>query len=157
MRLRPLYRLEFDYPESWEVQIKGEGGSEEQLLLFAHGHATGELTGRFRGTNYPRRRTDRTAITDFRGIIETEEKAVVLFECRGFGRRHSPEYDEVSPNGRQWTATVSHLTEDSRYTWLNDTVCVGEGQVRPKSVPNEPNPTDLVLDVAALIWEPPKK
>ncbi|HEV2389169.1 MAG TPA: DUF3237 family protein [Nitrososphaerales archaeon] len=156
MRLRPLYRLEFDYPESWAVDVKGEGGTEEQHLLFAEGKATGELRGRFRGANYARRRADRTALTDFRGVIETEDKAVVLFDCRGFGRRRSPEYDKLSPNGRQWLATVSHLSEDPKYVWLNDTVCVGEGQVRPKPVPNQSNPTDLTLEVAALVWEPIK-
>lgn len=154
MKLRSLYRLEFDYPESWEVGIKGEGGTEEQLLLFAEGRVRGELTGRFRGANFARRRADRTALTDFRGVIETDDKAVVLFECHGFGRRRSPEYDRLSPQGRQWLATVSHLSEDTRYLWLNDTVCVGEGQVRPKRVENPTNPTDLVLEVAALVWEP---
>ncbi len=154
MKLRPLYRLEFDYPESWGVDVTGEGGTEEQLLLLAAGHATGEIAGRFRGTNYARRRTDRTALTDFRGVIETDDHAVVLFECHGFGRHRSPEYDRLSPNGRQWLATVSHLSEDERYRWLNDTVCVGEGQVRPKATPNPSNPSDLVLEVAALEWEP---
>jgi hypothetical protein len=154
VRLEPLYRLRFDYPESWGVTVSGEGGHEDQLLLFAEGKAEGRLAGRFRGANYPRRRTDRTAVTDFRGVIETEDDAAVLVECHGFGRAHTPAYDRLSPGGRQWVATVMHLSDDARYQWLNDVVCVGTGQVRPKPVPNPANPSDLVLDVAELIWEP---
>ncbi|HEV2449858.1 MAG TPA: DUF3237 family protein [Thermoplasmata archaeon] len=154
MRLEPLYRLRFDYPQSWAIELKGEGGTEEQHLLFAEGTAEGRIAGRFRGANYPRRRTDRTAVTDFRGVIETVDGATVLFECHGYGRRHTPEYDQTSPEGRQWVATVNHLSDHEKYRWLNDSVCVGCGQVRPKPVPNATNPTDLVLDVAELLWEP---
>jgi len=154
MRLDPLYRLRFDYPESWEAEISGDGGKEQQLLLFAEGRAEGRIAGRFRATNYPRRRVDRTAVTDFRGVIEVEGGPAILFECHGFGRARTPEYDRVSPGGRQWVATVSHLTDHPEFRWLNDTVCVGTGQVRPKPVETPTNPTDLVLDVAALVWEP---
>lgn len=154
MRLDPLYRLRFDYPESWSVEIQGERGTEDQLLLFAEGTVEGRISGRFRGANYPRRRTDRTAVTDFRGVIETSETATVLVECHGFGRPHTPEYDRLSPGGRQWVATVTHLSDHDRYRWLNDVVCVGSGQVRPKAQGNPTNPSDLILDVAELIREP---
>jgi uncharacterized protein DUF3237 len=155
MQLKPLYRLRFDYPESWAVEIAGEGGKEEQLLLFANGRTEGRISGKFRATNYPRRRTDRTAMTDFRGVIETDDGAVVLLEYHGFGRAYREPYKTLSPNRRQWVATASHLSEDPRYVWLNDTVCVGTGEVRPKtSGATETNPSDLVLDVAELVWEP---
>lgn len=154
MRIDPLYRLRFDYPESWEVELKGERGTEGQLFLFAEGSIEGKVVGRFRGTNYPRRRTDRTAVTDFRGVILTDDPAAILFECHGFGRAHTPEYDNLSPGGRQWVANVTHLSDHEKYRWLNDVVCVGTGQVRPKPKSNPANPTDLVLDVGQLIWEP---
>ena len=154
MRLEPLYRLRFDYPESWSVELRGEAGAEEQHLLYAAGKTTGRITGVFRGANYARRRTDRTFLTDFRGVITTSDGATVLVECRGFGRRRTPEYDRTSPGGRQWVATVTHLSDDDRFQWLNDAVCVGTGQVRPKPTPTPENPTDLVLDVAELVWEP---
>ncbi len=154
MRLNPLYRLRFDYPQSWEVVLTGEGGSEEQHFYFAEGTTEGRISGRFRGTNYPRRRTDRTFVTDFRGVIETRDGASVLFECHGFGRPRTPERDKISPGGRQWVATVTHLSDHDTYRWLNDAVCVGCGEVRGKRVPNPTNPSDLTLDVAELIWEP---
>ena len=154
MRLEPLYRLRFDYPEGWGADLKGDEGTETQLLLFANGTVDGNVRGRFRGSNYARRRTDRTYVTDFRGVIVTDDGAEILLECRGFGRRKSPEYDRLSPGRRQWVATVVHLSEAESYTRLNDVVCVGVGEVRPKSVENPTNPSDLVLDVSELVWEP---
>ena len=149
-----MYRLRFDYPQSWEAELEGAGGKEQQLLLFAEGSCEGELAGRFRGANFPRRRVDRTAVTDFRGVIETNDGASVLWECHGYGRARTPEYDRESPGGRQWVATVSHLSDHPKYRRFNDVVCVGTGQVRPKTVANPTNPSDLVLDVAELLWEP---
>lgn len=151
---RPALSAPVRLPRELSAELRGEGGAEEQLFLFAEGRAEGRLSGRFRGANYPRRRTDRTAVTDMRGVLETDDGAAVLVECRGYGRRHSPEYDRDSPGGRQWVATVVHVSEHPSYRWLNDVVCVGTGQVRPKPEPRPNNPTDLVLDVAELVWEP---
>ncbi len=154
MELKPLYRLRFDYPESWSAELKGEGGIEEQHLLYAEGRAEGQIAGRFRGANYARRRTDRVFVTDFRGVIEPSAGGTILFECHGFGRPRRPDYDRLSPGARQWVATVVHVTDREEYRWLNDTVCVGTGQVRPKPQPDPTNPSDLVLDVAELVWQP---
>lgn len=154
MRLEPLYRLRFDYPESWGVELKGALGSEEQHFLHASGTTEGRIAGRFRGTNFARRRTDQTYLTDFKAVIETTDGATLLLTCRGFGRAKTPEYVRVSPGIRQWVATVFHVSESERYRWLNDAVCVGTGQVKPKPSENPTNPTDLTLDVAELIWEP---
>lgn len=154
MRLAPLYRLRFDYPQGWSVEVRGEGGSEEQHFYFAEGRAEGRIAGRFRGSNYPRRRTDRTFVSQFQGVIETDDKASILVEYRGFGRPRTPEYDRLSPGGRQWVATATHLSDAPKYSWLNDAVCVGTGEVRPKTRPDPTNPSDLVLDVAELVWEP---
>ena len=41
---------------------------------------------------------------------------------------------------------LTHVSDDERYRWLNDVVCVGTGEVRPDR---------LFIDVAELIWEPP--
>ena len=154
MRLEPLYRLRFDYPESWAIELKGDGGAEEQHLLLAEGRVEGRIAGRFRGTNYPRRRTDRVFVTEFRGVIQTDDGASLLFECLGFGRPANAANDRLSPGRRQWVATVTHLADAESYRWLNDRVCVGTGEVRPKPHPTPANQSDLVLDVAELIWEP---
>lgn len=164
MQLRPLYRADFEYPRTWDAELKGERGTEEQMFLIAEGTIEGRIQGRFHGANYPRRRTDKTAVTDFRGALETEDGAVILFEYRGYGRAHTEEHDRVAGSARrQWVATAMHLTHDPRYLWLNDTVCVGTGEVGAR--PGGPvasggglssGPASrLRLDVAELVWEPP--
>ena len=170
MRLEPLYRIRFDYPNSWDADIIGEHpstvefnpatsfgvyGKEIHMLLFAEGRAEGKISGRFRGANAPRVRTDGPALTEFHGVIESDDEAVILFECHGFGRPYREPYKTQSPGQRQWVATVTHLSGDSRYKRLNDVVCVGAGLVRKKTQGwIETNPSDLMLDVAELIWEP---
>ena len=52
MRLEPLYRIRFTYPQSWSVGI---AGGWEQHFYLAEGRCDGLLTGRFRGVNFPMR------------------------------------------------------------------------------------------------------
>jgi uncharacterized protein DUF3237 len=163
LQLKPLYHVRFEYPRQWGIEIKGENGTEEQLFLFAEGAIEGRIRGQFHGANYPRRRTDKTAVTDFRGVIETDDGAVILFEYRGYGRAHTPEHDKVAgPKRRQWVATATHLSDDARYAWLNDVVCIGTGDVHERPGGKIASggglstgaTSELVLDVAELIWEP---
>jgi uncharacterized protein DUF3237 len=163
VQLRPLYRVQFAYPQEWEVDIEGPGGHEQQLFLQAEGTVDGRLKGRFHASNFPRRRTDRTAITDIRGAIECDDGATVLIDYRGFGRAHNPEYDRIAgADRRQWVATAFHLSDHEKYRWLNDVVCVGTGHVAaPPARSATPEPgthpaprASLVLDVAELVWEP---
>ena len=69
MRLEPLYRLTFHYPESWLVELDDERGMESESFLIAEGRAEGRISGRMRGANKPRRRTDMTYLPDFNGDI----------------------------------------------------------------------------------------
>ena len=52
MRLEPLYRIRFTYPESWAV---GLDGGWQQAFFIAEGRCEGSVTGRFRGANFPRK------------------------------------------------------------------------------------------------------
>ena len=52
MRLEPLYRVRFTYPESWAV---GLDGGWQQMFFIAEGRCEGWVTGRFRGANFPRK------------------------------------------------------------------------------------------------------
>jgi len=45
MRLEPLYRIRFTYPESWAVALQG---GWQQLFLVAEGRCEGMIEGRFR-------------------------------------------------------------------------------------------------------------
>lgn len=163
MQLKPLYRVRFEYPQQWDAELKGENGTEEQMFLVAEGTVEGTIRGRFHGVNFPRRRTDKTAVTDFRGVIESDDGAVILFEYHGFGRAHTPEHDRVAGRERrQWVAAATHLSDHERYRWLNDVVCVGTGDVHARPGGNVASggglstgtTAELVLDVAELIWEP---
>lgn len=143
MRLEPLYRVSFTYPEAWGIGLEG---GWEQYLFIAEGRCQGTISGRFRGANFPRRRTDQGPFCpDFRAVIETDDGATLMVEIHGYGRAH--------PAGRrQIVGSVLHLSDDDRYHRLNDVVCVCVGEVRAAADPDrEP---DLVMDVAELVWEP---
>jgi hypothetical protein len=142
MRLEPLYRLTFTYPEEWAVEIVGEGGVDEQYFFLAEGRAEGTISGRFRGANHPRRRTDRTFVPDFQGVIETDDGAILFVELRGYGRAYPP-------GRRQIVCSVTHVSDAEAYRRLNDVLCVGTGEVRARE-----DPTVLVVDIAELVWEP---
>jgi hypothetical protein len=136
VRFEPLYRIRFGYPEGWEISL---GGDWEQHFYIAEGRCDGEITGHFRGANYPFRRTDGTFRPDFRAVIETDDGATIMFEWHGYGRAY--------PAGRrQVVGAVFHLSDHERYKRLNDVVCVCTGEVRAA-------PGELVVDVAELIWE----
>ncbi len=138
MRLEPLYRMVFDYPQGWSVALSEEGAESAHLFL-AEGRCDGRISGPMRGANHPRRRGDGTFCPDLHGVIATDDGATVLFECGGYGRSY--------PQGaRQIVCWLTHVSDDRRYRWLNDVVCVGTGEVRPDR---------LLIDVAELIWEPP--
>jgi hypothetical protein len=144
VRLEQLYRVRFTYPESWAVVL--EGGWEQHLYL-AEGRCEGSISGRFRGANFPLRRTGTGPFEpDFRAAIDTDDGATILCEWHGYGRAY--------PAGRrQIVGSVRHLSDSDRYRRLNDVVCVCAGEVRASTDPGRIGP-DLVLDVAELVWEP---
>jgi hypothetical protein len=143
MRLEPLYRVRFTYPEGWAVELEG---AWEQHFYLAEGTCEGGVRGRFRGANSPLRRTaDGPFCPDLRGAIETDDGATIMFECHGYGRAYPP-------GRRQIVGSIVHLSDDERYRRLNDVVCVCVGEVRAAAEPD--GATQLVLDVAELIWEP---
>jgi hypothetical protein len=141
MRLEPLYRVPFTTPESWSVEVEGAAGTEGRSFLIAEGRAEGRLSARYRGANFPRRRVDGTLTPDFRGALETDDGATILFAWRGLARQK----DGV----RQLVGSMIHTSDDSRYTWSNDRVCAVEGEVRPRGEGG----FDVILEVSELIWE----
>jgi hypothetical protein len=144
VRLEQLYRIRFTYPESWVVGL--EGGWEQHLML-AEGRCEGGISGRFRGANFPQPRTaSGPYLPDFRAVIETDDDATILFEWHGYGRAYPP-------GRRQIVGSVFHLSDSDRYRRLNDVVCVCAGEVRAPADPTGPS-SDLVVDVAELVWEP---
>jgi hypothetical protein len=76
-------------------------------------------------------------------VLETDDGAVVLFAWHGYAR--------AGAGGmRKLVGSITHISDDERYRWLNDVVCALTGEVRPR---NDDSGFDVVLDVAELIWE----
>lgn len=142
MRLETLYRVHFRPQEHWSVGLTGPGGEEGQSFLLAEGRSEGRVAAAWRGANAPRRRTDGTNTPDFRGVLETDDGATILFAWHGYGRVDT---DGVS----QLVGGMTHVTDDDRYRWLNDAYCAVAGELRKR-----PDGVDVVLDVCELVWEP---
>lgn len=141
MRLEPLYRATFTTPEHWSVELAGEHGAEAQSFLIAEGRLEGRLSARLRGANFPRRRTDGTLTPDFRGVLQTDDGATILFAWHGYGRAGAGE-------ARELVGAITHVTDDERYSWLNDRLCALAGEVRPR----EDGPgVDVSFDVAEIV------
>ena len=143
MRLEPLYRCTFAPTENWHADLRGDEGVERQGFLLVEGRAEGRLAARLRAANFPRRRTDGTQTPDFRGVLETDDGVTVLFSWHGYGRA-------AEAGGSRLVGTITHLSGDERYRWLNQTVCAVAGEVRRR----DGAAFDVVLDVSELVWEP---
>ena len=144
MQLDDLYRVTFTTPESWTVTRPGGDGAEGQSFLIAEGRADGRVSARYRAANYPRRRADGALEPSFRGVLETDDGATILFHWEGLAA--------MTPSGmRALLGTVQHVTDDERYAWLNDRVCTVEGEVRPRETGDG---FDVVLRVCLMTWEP---
>jgi hypothetical protein len=144
VRLEPLYRATFTTPEAWSVTLQASGGAEGQSFLIAEGRTEGRVTARYRAANYPRRRVDGALVPEFRGVLETDDGATIVFSWSGLAT--------LTETGmRRLAGSMTHLTDDDRYAWLNDTLCVLTGEVRPQL---EGEGFDVVVDVAELVWEP---
>ena len=144
MQLEDLYRVTFTTPESWTVTRPGGDGAEGQSFLIAEGRAEGRLSARYRAANYPRRRADGALEPSFRGVLETDDGATILFHWDGLAAM-------TASGMRALLGTIQHVTDDERYVWLNDRVCALEGEVRPRG---EGDGFDVVLDVLLMTWEP---
>jgi hypothetical protein len=143
VKLEPLYRMRFTYPEGWEVPLGASGSFEGQYFFLAEGRCEGRIEGTLRASNHPRRRGDGTFEPNLQGVIETTDGATIFHDCRGYGRPF--------PAGRrQIVVTAFHLSDHPNYRWLNMTLAVGVGEVRSR----EGGQTELVIDWSELIWEP---
>ena len=134
MRLEPLYRIRFTYPESWEIVL--EGGWQQHFYL-AEGRCEGSITGRFRGGNFPLRRGESGPFRpDFRAAIETDDGATIMFELHGYGRPYPPGRREI-------VGAVFHLSDPPRRVPFASTpLRQGEAAAAPTRR-REPRPHDL--------------
>ena len=143
MRLEPLYTATFTTPAAWSVEVAADAGIEGRSFLLAEGRSTGRLSARYRAANFPRKRADGALVPEFRGVLETDEGAAILFEWQGLA--------VLTDSGmRQLLGSLVHTTSDPRYRWLNDCVCAVEGEVRPRA---DGSGYEVVLEVSEMVWE----
>jgi hypothetical protein len=143
MRLEPIYTVTFTTPEAWSVETAGDGGVEGRSFLLAEGRSTGRLSARYRAANFPRKRADGALVPEFRGVLETDDGAAILFEGQGLAIR--------SDSGtRRLLGSLVHTTDHPRYRWLNDRVCAVEGEVRPRT---DKSGSEVVFEVSEMVWE----
>lgn len=152
MRLEPLYTVRFRYPDGWEVPLDGPGGHEELHYYFAEGTCSGAISGRFRASNHPRRRADRTMAMNMQGFIEADGGGLVMVDYQGYGRAYPP-------GRRQVVGAAWHVSDHESYKRLNDCICVLAGEVRvPMAIPADQlkqADVELVFEVSELVWEAP--
>ena len=143
MRLDPLYTVTFTTPEAWSVDVAADAGVEGRSFLLAEGRSTGRLSARYRAANFPRKRADGALVPEFRGVLEADDGAVILFEWQGLA--------VLSASGmRQLLGSLVHTTDAPRYRWLNDRVCAVEGEVRPRAGGSG---FEVVFEVSVMVWE----
>ena len=116
MKLVPLYRVQFTYPQGWELALS-HSSTESQHFYFAEGTCEGRIQGKFRGANHPRRRGDGTFEPNFQGIIETNNGAEIFFDYSGYGRAY--------PKGkRQIVVSAFHMSDHENYVIQNYESCI---------------------------------
>jgi len=121
MQLEPLYTVIFTTPEAWSVEVAAEAGIEGRAFL----------------------RADGALVPEFRGVLETDDGATILFEWQGLA--------VLTDSGmRQLLGSLVHTTSDPRYRWLNDRVCAVEGEVRPRT---DGSGYEVALEVLEMVWE----
>jgi hypothetical protein len=143
MRLEPLYTVTFTTPEAWSVELDADAGIEGRGFLLAEGRSTGRISARYRAANFPRKRADAALVPEFRGVLETDDGGVILFEWRGLA--------VLDGSGMlRLLGSLLHTTDDPRYRWLNDRVCAVEGEVRPRT---DGSGSEVVFEVSEMVWE----
>jgi len=143
MRLEPIYTVTFTTPEAWSVEVPGDAGVEGRSFLLAEGRSTGRLSARFRAANFPRKRADGALVPAFRGVLETDDGGVVLFEWQGLAVRGDA-------GTLRLLGSLVHITDHLDHRWLNDRVCAVEGEVRRRA---DGSGSEVVFEVSDMVWE----
>lgn len=130
MRLEPLCALDLHYTSDFHL-ARPYGNESGIGWGIGDGRVTGErLSGSAQWSNQPNRRGDGAMLPNARGVITTDDGAEVFFGLTGRTVFVDRDGEEV---GRQ-LLMVSLESEDDRYAWLNNTVCVGEGVISAQTL-----------------------
>ncbi len=126
MRLEHLCDLELAYREESLYQGKYVVARPyDSQEASAYGEGDGWVKGRLKGTarwvNHPHCRTDGIWLPNLHGVIQTEEGASILFSLHGRTKFMAGEGHQL--------LTALFETENERYQWLNNSICVLEGVI----------------------------
>lgn len=148
MKTAMIYSLVWEYRERWRAPLPPDG-AESEGLAYIEGQATGPLSGRFRGTNAARQRSDGRFLTEARGVILLPNGSVVSVDYRGVGCPY-PRNDEPLDDRTKVTIAARHQTSDPEWQHLNDVVCIGIGENRF----TEDGTRLALFDLHEVIWKP---
>jgi Protein of unknown function (DUF3237) len=130
MRLEPLCALDLHYTSAFHL-ARPYGNESGSGWGIGDGCVTGnQLAGTARWSNQPTRRGDGAMLPNARGVVVTDEGAEVLFDLTGRTVFVDRDGEEV---GRQ-LLMVQFESEDDRYAWLNNAVCIGEGIISAETL-----------------------
>lgn len=97
-------------------------GADGQLYGTMEGRLAGDrLSGRLRLTNLAARRGDNVNLPTLRGVLTTDDDAVVWIELDGIATLRP------SDSARVFTTAVRFRTGAPKYAWLNTVLAVLEG------------------------------
>jgi hypothetical protein len=125
MELVELGEIELTYTSLDSLDF-GSGG---QLYGTMEGRLSGDrLTGELRLTNLAPRRADNVNVPTLRGLLTTEDGAVVWVELDGIATLRQ------SDGARVFVTGFRSRTGDDRYAWLNSVFGVLEGVLESVAV-----------------------
>ncbi|HYQ33691.1 MAG TPA: DUF3237 family protein [Lapillicoccus sp.] len=142
MRLEPLCAFDLHYTSDFHL-TRPYGNESGTGWGVGDGRVTGErVTGTAQWSNQPARRGDGAMLPNARGVVATDDGAEVVFDLTGRTVFVDRDGEEV---GRQLLLVLLE-SEDGRYAWLNNAVCVGEGVISAE-------PMTMHLDVFQCVSE----
>ena len=148
MKTQHLYSLLWEYRERWRVPIES-GEPESEGFAYVEGTVEGRLSGRFRGVNHSRQRSDGRFLTNVQGVILAAHDLAVTFDYQGVGCPY-PMTDDPHADRTKVTLAARHQSDHADYAFLNDVVCIGVGENRFTG----DGARLLLLDVHEVLWEP---
>ncbi len=119
--LELLFTLELHY--QGPIELAPIGDKVGQLVGGGDGTLIGpRVRGTVRWSNYETTGEDQVCALQVPGVIQTHDGALIQFEGREFAM-------PLSEESQQWrnAGVLRFKTDDSRYTWLNDTFALTSG------------------------------
>ena len=130
MRLEPLCAFDLQYTSDFHL-ARPYGNESGIGWGVGGGRVSGVLlAGSAQWSKQPGRRGDGAMLPNGRGVVTTADEAEVVFDLTGRTVFVDRDGEEV---GRQLLLVLLE-SEDGRYAWLNNAVCVGDGVISAETM-----------------------